>query len=202
MSSSVALRVEIAALGFQHAQVGDDAGGGDVLVLAGGSSWRADLCGAERAQVFEFVAIFLQRMAGDEEAENFLFVGEALCVRPSREYWEACSCGDCVSSCSNTPNRPCWPDSASRCAFWARSMARSRTAMSCARRPSESMAPLLISDSSTRLFSRRRSTFSQNSKMRVIACPASCVRRRWTRWRCGRRSLPRPDRSESRCRAA
>ena len=48
-------------------------------------------------------------------------------------------------------------------AFCACSMALSSTAISCDRRPSESMAPLLIRDSSTRLFSSRRSTFSQNS---------------------------------------
>ena len=58
---------------------------------------------------------------------------------------------------------------ASRCDFCACSMALSTTAISCARRPMASMAPLLISDSITRLFSRRRSTFSQNWKIDLNA---------------------------------
>ena len=62
-----ALRVEIAALGFEHAKVGNDAGSGDVLVLARGLGQRADFFGAQSAQVFQLVAIFLQRMSADEK---------------------------------------------------------------------------------------------------------------------------------------
>ena len=61
------------------------------------------------------------------------------------------------------PKSPAWPAATSRCVFCARSMVLSTAASSCARRPNESSAPALTSDSMTRLFSSRRSIFSQNS---------------------------------------
>ena len=63
---------------------GEDAGGVD-LIFAGSLLHLADGSSVERAQVGEFVCVFLQRMAGDEEAEYFFLCGEALDTRPTRE---------------------------------------------------------------------------------------------------------------------
>ena len=52
-------------------------------------------------------------------------------------------------------------------------MALSTALMSCPRVPSESSAPALISDSITRLFITRRSTFSQNSQKLLKRPPTS-----------------------------
>ena len=158
------------------------------LHLAGGR-------GVDDFHVAELFAVLVERVAGDEEAEDLLFVLEAGVLVPVGGGGRASSA--CVEaagpSSSKMPKRPCWPAAASRCDFWARSMALSRAAQSWARRPKASMAPALMSDSSTRLLSRRRSTFSQNSQRRGEArlpfrLQSGRARRGWTRWRCGRRS--------------
>ena len=77
-----ALSVEIAPLRLQHAHVGDDAGSDDVLVFAGGFRHRGDLFDAERPQVLQLVFVFLQRMPGDEESENFFFGREPRVLIP------------------------------------------------------------------------------------------------------------------------
>ena len=45
---------------------------------------RSDFFNAQRLQVLQFVFVFLQRMAGDEKAENFFLGGEARVLVPVR----------------------------------------------------------------------------------------------------------------------
>ena len=51
-----ALGVKIALLRLEHAQVGDDAGGADVLIFPSGGLDGGDFRRAQRAQVFQLVA--------------------------------------------------------------------------------------------------------------------------------------------------
>ena len=164
MSSRVRLRVEIALLRLGTRDVRDDSGDRDRLVLAGRSFPSARSRRGQRVEVEQLVLVFLQRMAGDEEAENFLFGGQPLCAHPSRECWAVASRCRSAHRPAETRRTVHAGRDSRRAAPSARAPSRlSSTAINCARRPSESMAPLLISDSSTRLLSRRRSTFSQNS---------------------------------------
>ena len=101
-------------------------------------------------------------MTSDKEPKNFLFRGQAGVLIPIRRV------GQFVVVDGNLILLE-YAEQAMLAGFRVtlgllrRSMALSRTAINWPRRPNESMAPLLISDSSTRLFSSRRSTFSQNS---------------------------------------
>ena len=70
-------------------------------------------------------------------------------------------------------NSPCCPAALSFCAFCARSIAPSSAAITAARLPKQSMAPALISDSSTRLFNNRRSTRSQKSHKLANSVPSA-----------------------------
>ena len=118
---------------------------------------------AQRAQVFQLVAIFLHRMPGDEETENFFLVGQAHVLVPVGRVGQTVVVVAVRFFLLEDAEQAVLARLRVALRFLRASMALSSTAISCARRPRESMAPLLISDSSTRLFSSRRSTFSQNS---------------------------------------
>ena len=112
------------------------------LHLAGGG-------GVDYLHVAEFFAVLVQRVAGDEEAEDFFFVLQAGVLVPlgyagERVFGGGGSVGP--RSASKIPKRPCWPAAASFWDFWARSMALSRAAKSCARLPKASIAPALLRD--------------------------------------------------------
>ena len=76
------LRVKIALLRFQHAQIGDDSGRGKRFIFTGRRFHGAQFRGRKRAQVFQLVAIFIERMSGDEEAENLFFIGKTHVLVP------------------------------------------------------------------------------------------------------------------------
>jgi hypothetical protein len=93
-------------------------------------------------------------MTGDKEAEHLFFIGEPLASLPSRHARQIVGMRPRAGASLKSPNKACSvPAAASRCAFCARSIALSTAAMSCARVPSESSAPALISDSITRWYS-------------------------------------------------
>src|SRR6185437_12134263 len=83
------LPVKITALGFKHPQVSDDPGRADVLILTGGRFHRSDIGRAQYPQALELVAIAVERMPADEEAENFLFARQPCVLVPIGNIWKS-----------------------------------------------------------------------------------------------------------------
>ena len=90
-SSSDALRIELlVALALLHAQAVDDAGYLDfipgITVFAPAALGRLALDGFgdgnDGGKIANFFGVLVERVAGDEEAQHFLFIGEAHALFP------------------------------------------------------------------------------------------------------------------------
>ena len=67
------LGVEVAFLGLQNLDAGNDASRSDVLVFSGRRLHCANGGCAESTQVLQLVAVLLERMPGDKESKNLFF---------------------------------------------------------------------------------------------------------------------------------
>ena len=86
--------------------------------------------GVDYVQIAQLLRILIQRVAGDKEAQHFFLCLQPLVLIPVGSVGQVVArfCGT-VRLASKRPARPakspCWPASRSRCACWARSIARS-----------------------------------------------------------------------------
>src|SRR5205823_3416254 len=48
----------------------------NTLVFTGGGLHTSNFCGAESLKILQFFPVFFQGVAGDEESQNFFFVGK------------------------------------------------------------------------------------------------------------------------------
>ena len=201
------LRVHLAgALRLRHLQAGDHAGDLRSRSAARCSPPRRKTCGSgfisqrgrgvDDLQVAELLAVLVQRVAGDEEAEHLLLVLQARVLIPVRSVGQgvvARGRSAVESRRRRSPKRPCWPAAASRCDFCARSIALSSAAMSCERLPKavqragldERFEDALVHAGADRLF--RRTPRGWRSRASLLPA-APRAPRGSTRWRCGRRS--------------
>ena len=120
MSSSVALRVEIALLRFQHAKVGDDARGGDVFVFAGRDFMaRRSLRCSSACRSSSLSRYFSSGCPVMKNPRISFSLASRVMFVPVRNIGQLGRSTTELLLGWNTPNRPCWPDSASRCVFCA-----------------------------------------------------------------------------------
>ncbi len=115
-----------------------------------------------RGQVLDLVAILIERMAGDVEAEHFLFVRELVFGEPVGDIGQRLF-GMLFGGEIGAEQADLCPLRRSFQALWPHSMAESTAANNWERVPSsESMAPALMRLSIMRRLTAPRSTFSQN----------------------------------------
>ena len=157
-----------------------------IVISAGSGPPRRNCCGSgfishavTVSTTFIFRSFSLYLSSGcpltKKPSTSFSFCSR-VCSSHAGTLGSASTCDDATTTSeSKIPNSPDCPESLSFCAFCARSIAPSSAAITCSRLPSESIAPALINDSSTRLFISRRSTFSQNShRLAKPVLPVAC----------------------------